>query len=225
LKKREDICVIVQARLGSQRVPNKMIRPFSGTTLVDIVIDKVKQCKSFDIKNFYISVWEDELKALAKEQGVNIFERSERSAKSEGTPMTEMYDWWNKLPYKYCILISACTPFLKSETIDSFVEKYMSSSTDGQFAVIEKKNYFWNEDKNIITPLSEAVMNTKTVAPTYEAAHCLYAGPMSKIGQGIWMGDFNSPGEIELFAIDEKESFDIDYEWQFELCEKLWGLT
>ena len=65
-------------------------------------------------------------------------------------------------------------------------------------------------------------MNTKTVQKTYEAAHCLYAGKLDKIGNNIWMGDFKTPGDIELFPLDEEECIDIDYEWQFELCEKLY---
>ena len=56
----------------------------------------------------------------------------------------------------------------------------------------------------------------------YEAAHCLYAGRMDKIGEDIWMGDFNAPGSIELFPMEEQEVFDIDYEWQFKLAESLY---
>ena len=90
------------------------------------------------------------------------------------------------------------------------------------FGVIEKKNYFWNSEKEFLTPLTEDVMNTKLAKPVYEAAHCLYAGRMDKIGQGIWMGNFNTPGDIELFEMSESECFDVDYPWQFEMAEKLY---
>ena len=222
MKNIKDVCVIVQARLGSQRVPQKKIRPFADTTLTDIVVEKVKQCKSFPIKNFYLSVYEKELIDIANKHSVPFYERSEASANSEGTPMSEMYEWWNKLPYKYCVLVNGCTPFLKPETIDEFIYAYLKSESDGMFGVIEKKNYFWNENSEILTPLSEAVMNTKTVQKTFEAAHCLYAGRMDMIGEGVWMGDFNNPGEIELFPMSEQEVLDIDYEWQFKMCESLY---
>ena len=222
MKRLTDIAIIIQARLGSQRVPQKMIRPFAGTTLTDIALKTVRQCKTFPLNNFYLSAWEPELKQIAYDNSVNIYNRSEASAKSEGTPMTEMYEWWDKLPHTYGILINACAPFLKPETIDSFVLEYANSNSDGMFGVIEKKNYFWNGQGSILTPLSEAVMNTKTVQTTYEAAHCLYAGRLDKIGQGIWMGNFNTPGDIELFPMEEKEVLDIDYEWQFKMCEKLY---
>lgn len=222
MKNKEDVCVIVQARLGSQRIPQKMIRDFAGTTLTDLAIEKVRQCNSFPISNFYLSAHEPELKSIAARHGVNVFHRSEASANSEGTPMTEMYEWWDKLPFQYCVLINACTPFLEPRTIDNFFESYLKSDSDGMFGVIEKKNYFWNSNKKIITPLKEAVMNTKTADVIYEAAHCLYAGRMDKIGEDIWMGDFNAPGSIELFPMEEQEVFDIDYEWQFKIAESLY---
>ena len=62
MKKIEQVAFIVQARLGSQRVPQKMIRPFAGTTLLDIMLDKLSN-KSTIIpnKNIFLSVHEEEL--------------------------------------------------------------------------------------------------------------------------------------------------------------------
>ena len=38
----KDICILIQARLGSQRVQKKMLRPFAGSNLVDILSNGVK---------------------------------------------------------------------------------------------------------------------------------------------------------------------------------------
>ena len=221
MKKTEEVAIIIQARLNSQRIPQKMIKSFAGTTLIDIFLEKIKKCKSFPLSNFYFSAYEEELIQIAEKHHVNVFRRSRESAMSEGTPMSLMYEWHNKLPHKYVVLINACVPFLKPETIDTFVEAYLETEKTGMFAVMKKKNYFWNNDGKILTPLTEDVMNTKTVPVTYEAAHCLYASRLDTIRSGVWMGDFMKD-EIELFPIEEKEVFDIDYQWQFDLCEKLW---
>ena len=93
------------------------------------------------------------------------------------------------------------------------------------FAVFEKKNYFWNEEKDMITSWPEGAdaLNTKLVEKTYEAAHCLYAGRMDTIKDGVWMSKppftKNSP---ELFIVPELEVFDIDYPWQFKVAETLY---
>ena len=53
VKNIDDVCFIVQARLGSQRVPNKMIKPFADTTLVDIIIEKILKSNIIPKENFY----------------------------------------------------------------------------------------------------------------------------------------------------------------------------
>ena len=123
--------------------------------------------------------------------------------------MSLMYEWWDKLPYKYCVLVSACAPFLSLSTIEGFYEEYLRTKKQGLFGVVEKRNYFWNKQGSLITPwpANQAVMNTKFVERTYEAAHCLYAGNMEMIGAGIWMGDFSKPGDIKLYNEDKTEPF------------------
>ena len=36
------------------------------------------------------------------------------------------------------------------------------------------------------------------------------------------MGDFSKEHDIELFSVPEQECLDIDYEWQFKMCEILY---
>ena len=37
-------------------------------------------------------------------------------------------------------------------------------------------------------------------------------------------GKFDKPGDIELYSMDnEFEILDVDYEWQFKMCEALYG--
>ena len=202
-----------------------MIKPFSDTTLIELGIQKVLDSKIIPEENFYVSVYEKELKDIVKDNGVQLYERSYESANSEKS-ITKVYEWHDKLPYKYVILISACTPLLKTKTIDGFVEKYMNSDSDGLFGVIGKKQYYWNEDGDMITKWPEGltIMNTKMVETTYEAAHCLYASRMDTIKDEIWMGDAPfTKGNPELFEMDELEVFDIDYPWQFEVGEVLYN--
>jgi CMP-N-acetylneuraminic acid synthetase len=175
-------------------------------------------------ENIYFSAYEEELKSIAMNHGINVFNRSEQSAKSEGQPLTEIYEWWDKLPFKYVVLVSACNPLLKIETIDDFISKFLESDKEGGFAVFEKKTYYWGKDGLPLTDWKgSTIMNTKFVDPIYEAAHCLYASRLDIIGDGHWM-DTNSPPQPELFVMEELEAFDIDYEWQFNVAESLYKI-
>ena len=212
-----------------------MIIPFGDTNLTELMIKKILTSKVIPRENFYLSVYEKELVEIAEKYNVNVYHRSRESSfwDAGGAPLNICYEWWNKLPFTYCILISACAPFLKIETIDSFVQEYLDIDETGMFAVIPKKQYYWNDKFNFITEWPEEetsigdeikttpykVMNTKSVGITYEAAHCLYASKMDGLKDGIWMGDFNKPGDIKLVSVDEEEVFDIDYEWQFKMAE------
>ena len=218
----DDICVIVQARLSSQRLPNKMLRPFCDSTLVDIVLEKLKLSKIIPKENVYFSAYEEELKEVGKKHGLNVYERSLESSLSEGQPLAELYDWHDKLPYKYVVLVNACNPLLKVETIDDFAKQYAESNRDGMFTVFEKKTYYWDKQENPITNWGDStIMNTKFVDPIYEAAYCIFASKMSIIKDNRWM-DTNSPPSPKLYVMDEVEAFDIDHEWEFNVAEILY---
>ena len=216
-----DICIIVQARMGSQRIPGKMLRSFAYTTLTDILFDKLTKSTIIPKSNIYFSAYEDELKEVGEKHGINIFHLSKESAFAE-TDMKLIYEWHDRLPFKYVVLISACNPLLTIETIDLFLKSFIESDKEGAFAVFEKKTYYWNKNGKAITDWNGAsIMNTKLVEPIYEAAHCLYASCLDIIKDGYWM-DTTSPPSPELFIMKELEAFDIDYEWQFQLGEQLY---
>tara|TARA_R110002020_G_scaffold412271_1_gene621897 strand:- start:258 stop:962 length:705 start_codon:yes stop_codon:yes gene_type:complete len=225
MKNISDICFIVQARLNSERVPQKMVKPFIGTTLTDLVLQKLT-VSNLPNNQIYLSAHEQELINIGKKYPINIWERSYNSANIDNNIQT-LFDWWDKLPYKYVIMISGCNPLLQIKTIETFTEQYINSKYDGLFSVIEKKNYFWNKNGDLINkwPIGQDLLNTKAVEKTYEAAHCLYASKLDSIGKGKWCGTWKEKNSPSLFSVSEMEAFDIDYEWQFIVAEQLMKLN
>ena len=224
MKNINDILFVIQARLNSQRVPQKMIKDFNGTNLFSIAIDKVLDSEVIPKDNFYVSICEDELIEIANDKGVNIYERSYESANNDNS-LQKIYEWHDKLPFKYVVKINGCSPLLKTETIDGFVKQFVEQEEENLFGVIETKDYYWNKDGKLVTPWPEdqTIMNTKAVEVTYKAAHTLYASRMDLIRRNMFMGDFQKESGIKLYPMDELETFDIDYEWQFKLGERLYG--
>jgi len=223
-KKLEDILFVIQARVNSERVPNKMLRPFSGTNLFEIALEKIKKTQ-IPTENFIASVYEQSLIDVANRHGFKEYRRTLESNMEE-RDIRIMYEWYNKFPkYKYAIKINACNLFLKAETIDAFINHYLESDNDGLFAVTSKQQYYWASDGELTTEWPEGynIMNTKRVGKTFEAAHCLYAGSLELIDQGKWMGEppytKNNP---ELFEVEDFEALDIDHEWEFDLYTSYW---
>ncbi len=226
MKNINDICFVVQARLNSERVPKKMIRNFTGTTLTDHVLQKLVDSSLIPNSQIYLSVHENELINIGKKYPINIFKRSHKSANIDCGIKT-LFEWYNKLPYKYVIMVSGCNPFLKIKTIENFIKKYLKSKHDGLFSVIEKQNYYWDKKGNMLNkwPIGQDLLNTKAVEKTYEAAHCLYASSLETIENGLWVGSWKKKNDPELFTVKEIEAFDIDYEWQFILAENIFKLN
>ena len=89
MKDINDILFIIQARVNSERAPNKMIRPFntkvvigentelveSSTNLFDIALKKVKQTK-IPLKNFRASVFEPELIKIVEDNNLLYLDNS-----------------------------------------------------------------------------------------------------------------------------------------------------
>lgn len=214
------ILFIVQSRINSERVPNKMIRPIGNSCLFEILLKKVKNT-IIPLNQFYASVYDNELKNICIKNDIQIFHRSLESRNTDNN-LSLMYEWWNKFPqYEFAILLNPCLLFLSEKTINNFIKEYCSNNFPGLFGVIRKKQYYWDTNGKLITPwpANTTIMNTKIVSETYEAAHALYAGKLSEIGKNRWMGNFtkNNP---KLFLMEEQECLDIDYEWQFDLYSK-----
>ena len=224
MKSISDVALVIQARLNSERVPEKMIRPFSNSSLFEIAIRKILKSTVLTKDNIYVSVYEESLKKIAQSYDLNIFERSEESANNDDS-LQKIYEWHDKLPFKYVVKLNACSPLLKTETIDDFLTTFLNQKEENLFGVIEYKDYFWNSKGSLTTPWpsSQTLMNTKAVEPTYKGAHVLYASRMDFIAENKFMGDFKKEGGIKLFPMNELECFDIDYEWQFEVGELLYN--
>jgi CMP-N-acetylneuraminic acid synthetase len=224
MKEVKDILFVIQARLNSQRVPNKMLRPFAGTNLFELGLQKLLQCTCIPTENLYVSIYEDGLVRAAKKYNVNIFRRSYESANNDNSLKT-IYEWHDKLPFKYVIKVNPCSPLLKVETIQKFIDTFLLQESESLFSVIPYKDYFWSKEGRLITPWPEdqTIMNTKAVDLTYKAGHVLYASRMDLIRENKFMGDFKKEGGITLFPMNELEAFDIDYEWQFQVGEYLFS--
>ena len=224
MKNLDDILLISQTRLSSSRCPRKSIRPFFDTTLTDLICEKFERVTVLNKSNIYFAAHEQELKEIVGKYRINLFHRSANSVESEGDAKL-IYEWHKHLPFRYFVFVNSCSPFLKSETIESFINEFVTSSSESLFGVFKKQTFYWDENKEFQTkwPEGESIMNTRKVEPRYEAAHCLYGGRLDLIEDGIWMArapyQKNAPA---LFEIAQNECLDIDYEWQFEAYSKLY---
>ena len=218
----KNISVVIQSRLGSSRIPGKMLKDFAGTTLVDILLTKLLKSKEVDPSQIYFCVGEDELIEVGNKYPINIIKRSDASLNEE-KDIKVLYEWYTEIPTEHLVMISGCNPLIKIETIDKFIKEYKESNQEGAISVYESNNYFWNPEGKMHNkwPDGFTSMNTKYVESTKVAAHCMYGSRVDLIPKGSWVTD-KIPYEVELITMPELEAFDIDDQWQFEVAETLY---
>lgn len=223
------VAVVLQARMNSTRVPNKMVRGFAGSNLFNIALRTLDQT-NIPKEDIFIAIGEKELEGIADNYEFQRIGRSQESCDSTNNPnvpdsLKLLYEWYQLLQdrgYTHVILVNPCHPLLRSETIDNFYTKYNNVDLKGLFSVTANKNYYWDEFGEPITDWKgNKLMNSKKVDITYEAAHCLYGSKLSFINDELWMDD-NYPPRPELFVIDKLEAVDIDTEEDFEIAEVLY---
>lgn len=222
MKNRSDIVIILQGRDNSQRVKNKMTRPFADTTIWDIAAKKLELLN--ESYHCYFSICRDDAKLWDMTQLYRppIFERSHQSANADNS-LQSIYEWHDQLEFTYVILFNACLIFLSVDTIKQFIEDFIESESEGMFGVFRKNDYFWDimGKTRVPFPPNCTILNTKAIEPTYQAAHSLYASRMDLIGNDLFMGDWDK-NPPELVEVDEGECLDVDYEWQFDMLSKLY---
>lgn len=227
MKSINDIILIIPARVNSSRIVKKMIRPIYNTNLFEITLKKALQSK-IPIENIYAAVGDAELIQIAKNNKINIFYRSTKSINTDGFIINceKTTEWFSDLSKtkKYFMIINACQPFLTVNTINNFIDYFLKSENKSLISVKLNKNYYWNSDKELnidnfdTKNFDSFIFNTKYVKESYLASHSLQIGLLDDIKKKIWLGTFKK-NDPELFLVEDEETFDIDYPWEFEMAK------
>jgi CMP-N-acetylneuraminic acid synthetase len=206
-------------RKQSQRCPNKLLRPFGGTTLADLMLAKLK---TFGDQAFFAG-HEDEFRLKCAEYGVPYVLRSQHSV-SIDEPITEILSCLHDVPFTHLLIVNACLPFLRAETIRGFLDDCVAGGLQPAFGVIRRKNHFISLDNRPLNfPAGLKTINSKTVEPIYEFAHALYFFDKRYFFEHGRYWDWS---EVRLVEIaDRFEIIDIDTEDDFAFAEALWRGT
>lgn len=120
------VVLIMQARMGSTRLPGKSLMPLAGAPLVERIIQRVKRCKRIDIIVLATTekTEDNPLCEIAERNVIEVFRGSEN----------DLVDRYYKaaLKYKadYIVRLPADNPVCEPEEIDRIVEHHLSSDDD-----------------------------------------------------------------------------------------------
>lgn len=212
----ETVGVFSFGRKQSARCPNKLLRPFADTTLADIALAKLHALGP----DVFFAGYESEFADKAAAHKVPFIRRSEHSV-SIDEPIVEILSFLHDVPYTHLLIVNACLPFLKLETIHRFLAQALEGGCRPAFAVARRQNHFISLDGRPLNfPADLKTINSKTVQPVYEFAHALYFFEREYFFQRGRYWDWQ---HVRLLEIDDRyELVDIDTEDDFAFAEALW---
>lgn len=118
--------IIIQARLGSTRLPGKVLLKIMDKTILEYLIERVKKAKNVEDIIIATTTKEEDLDIinLAHRLQVNTFRGSENDV------LDRFYQAAKTFNVKHVVRITADCPFMDSNIIDDVVCCYFESSAD-----------------------------------------------------------------------------------------------
>jgi len=129
---------IIQARLGSTRLPNKMLLSLHGKPIIEWVVKRVKKSKLLD--DIIVAIpdtrKDDVLEYYLKKLNVNVFRGSEANV------LNRFYEAIKNKNVKNIVRVCADNPLICGEEIDSLIKFYLENKCDYAYNHIPKNNLY-----------------------------------------------------------------------------------
>ena len=127
--------VIIQARMGSKRLPGKVLKPFPfgiGDPLLQVIIQKL--LKTFKSNQIFVAtsidIQDDPIFSLCSKMNINCFRGSKNNVLSRFIAIAKNNSRW-----KYIMRFTADNPFISCEELNAFLTNF--SFTEKEYCYSE----------------------------------------------------------------------------------------
>lgn len=215
------IKALIAARSGSMRVKNKNIRPFAGSTLLEVKIEQLKRIGVFD--EIIVNSNDDEILSIAEAHGVTPVRRDPYYA-SNTVSMSDVYkNMAENMGECDAIAYINCTnPLIKDQTIIDLVKFYKANSDkyDSVNSAHYVKEFMFQDNK----PINYDLKHQPRSQDLPDILALNFA--VSILGKQTMIDCKNVVGmKPYIFPIDEVEATDIDNQIDFDFAEFVYKST
>jgi len=216
--------VFLPCRKGSQRVPKKNIKQFSGfkNGLIEIKLKQLLECKKID--KIYLSTNDEEILEYAQSLNQNkiiLHKRSEHLSSSETSTDDLVSHVLELIPDGDILWTHVTSPFLNASNYADIIDKYKEIKIQGFDSLMTTSlihGFLWNKKGPInYNRTKEKWPRTQTIEPIHEVNSAVfltnaenYRNLNDRIG--------NNP---YLYELDKIKGFDIDWEDDFNMAEAM----
>ena len=214
------ISVLINARTRSTRLPRKLVKPFAGTTLIDIALKRLDQLEIFEHR--YFGVAENEL--LEKATGlsnIEILKRDESAILPGYNDHKKVFAHYEKVDSDYILWLNPCHPMISIETLNNAYKQVIDSQLNSYTSVIPCTDWIFNENGQALTNTSAQMLSTAHSQTFFKVAHAFHIIRKEFFLQDYqyWTLTHNDPALIEM---PENESYDVNTQMEFEIAESVY---
>ena len=218
------IYLISNARLGSSRLEQKMVKPlWDGTTLFELLLVRMNKLnKAFPFKGCAIALHENDksLVRLAEQSGIDVILRSEKSVKSAA--LCDIYDYTELLGGDHFMWVNGSAPFWEPDTAARAARLFAASPhMESLTSVVKRKNWFWDYETSEAITCPDSGGATQDSKPILESTHSFHIFPKREVLDfNRYWGFFRQ--DPYLFEIDSSECVaDVDNQEDFDVADAL----
>ncbi len=208
------IKALVAVRSGSQRVVNKNIRPFAGSSLLGIKLQQLKRIPNLD--GVVVNSNDEEMLKIARGLGCETVKREEYYASNQ-VSMSDVYrNMAENFDGDVVAYINVTNPLLRDETITNAIEEYkkLEEKHDSLNSAHLIKEFLFKDN----LPINYDLRNQPRSQDLPDIAALNFA--VSIISRENMIECKNVVGyRPNIYLIDEVEATDIDNQIDFDFAE------
>ncbi len=214
------IKALVAVRSGSVRVQNKNVRPFAGSSLLEIKLRQLQRIPNLD--GIVVNSNSEEMLEIARTIGCETVKRDEYYASNE-VSMSDVYkNMAENFSGDVVAYINVTNPLLKDETIYKAIEMYKIYAEDQTFDSLNSahliKEFLFRDNMPINYSLKHQPrsQDLPDIAALNFAINIISREDMIECKNVV-------AKKPNIYIIDEVEATDIDNEIDFEFAEFIYN--
>ena len=215
------VSAVINARKGSTRVPNKLLRRFSDSSLIEIALEKLNKMDFFEKK--YLAIAEEEFeKLLVKYINVELLKRNKEAVKRGVNPLSVTFAHYLGIDRDYVFVFNPCLPCISIDSIKSAFDYFQKTDFISYTAVVSTGDWIFSNEGKPLTNVDPKNATTNKNISFKKGCHAFHIIPIKRFrDKGIlWEFDVNDPHLIE---IPSEEAIDVDTLPEFYAAEILYN--
>ncbi len=214
---RKKLVAMIPARLGSKRIPKKNIRYMGDKPLILYPIELALSVERFE--SIWLNTESEELGKAAERAGIGFHRRPRELAGDQATNREFTYEFLQKHPCDYVVMVNPTSPLLRKETMEGFLNYLEENDFDTVLSVISEKEETFYRGEPLNFSLERKV-NSQQLEPVEKIVWALTAWKretflrLQQRGVNPVFG-----GKLGRFPIPKDESCDLDTPEDWKIAE------